>query len=75
MASKLPVSTSTFPTAYFELARPGAYAVVAAPWLEGDTGYVVTVEGDRNRVRRWDGERAEPGPVVAMVIGMVRMFV
>ena len=60
-------------TDYLELARLGAYAVVAAPWAPFRSGYVVTLEGGRNRVRRWDGEGVEPGPVVGKVIGVVRM--
>jgi hypothetical protein len=61
-------------TDYLDLARPGAYAVVVPPWFAGDSGYGVTLAGGRNRVRRWDGEGTEPGPVVGKVIGMVRMF-
>ena len=48
-------------TNYFDLARPGAYAVVVSPWFAGDSGDVVTLAGERNRLRRWDGEGAEPG--------------
>jgi hypothetical protein len=38
-------------------------------------GYVVTLADGRNQVRRWDGEVAEPGPVVAKVIGVIRTFI
>ena len=61
-------------TDYLELARLGVYAVVVPPWFAGDSGYVVTLSGGHNRVRRWDGEGTEPGPVVGKVIGVIRLF-
>ncbi len=59
----------------FDVARPGGYAVVVPPWAPFDSGHVVTFAAGRNRLRRWDGEGAEPGPVVGKVIGVIRMVV